>query len=115
MLVIRSRLYPITALSLLAGFAAPAAAQEASATAPPRAKELANYPTPPGAAHLAKEYGISLAEASRRIALQDRIGALAEQLQSGTDPDFAGMWIQHAPSFRVVVAFPKPSDAKLSV
>jgi hypothetical protein len=110
----RSRLYPIAALSLLAGFAGTAAAQEAPATAPPRGKELKSYPTPPGAAHLAKEFGISLAEASRRIALQDRIGALAEQLQAGTDPEFAGIWIQHAPSFKVVIAFTKPSDAKLS-
>lgn len=50
----------------------------------------------------------------RRIGLQDRIGALAEQLQGGSDAEFAGIWIQHSPSFKLVIAFTKPSESKLS-
>jgi hypothetical protein len=72
------------------------------------------FTTPPGAHFLAGEYNISLADAVRRIGLQDKISDVISQLQSGSDPEFAGVWIQHQPAFRLVIAYTNPSEAKLA-
>ncbi|MFN2125716.1 MAG: hypothetical protein ACK2UP_19655 [Candidatus Promineifilaceae bacterium] len=53
------------------------------------------------------EMGITLDEALARLEIQsdDAIGTLQTQLQQSEPGTFAGLWLQHQPQFRVVVAF----------
>ena len=53
----------------------------------------------------AEDLGVSLEEASRRLNLQDEIGELGAALEANEAETFAGLWIQHEPEYRVVVAF----------
>ncbi len=48
--------------------------------------------------------GIQLAEAERRLDLQQDVGRLREYLEEGSSATFAGMWVEHVPEFRVHVA-----------
>lgn len=49
--------------------------------------------------------GISLEEASRRLALQESIGELGASLAANEAGTFAGLWIEHEPEYKVVVSF----------
>lgn len=104
------------ALVATALMALPAAglAQSAPNTAPSRVKVATTFATLPGAALLAKEYGIPIAEATRRAQLMDRISAVVAQVQSNSDPEFAGVWVQHTPTFKLVIAYTNPVEAKLA-
>ncbi|MBE9524594.1 MAG: hypothetical protein IMY76_05810 [Chloroflexi bacterium] len=55
----------------------------------------------------AEQMGVSLEEAMKRLNMQneDDISDLADQLQVNEADSFAGLWIQHEPEYRVVVAF----------
>lgn len=53
----------------------------------------------------ADDMGISLEEASRRLWLQDGIGQLGASLEANEADTFAGLWIEHEPEYKVVVAF----------
>ncbi len=53
----------------------------------------------------ADDLGVSLEEASRRLNLQDEIGELGAALEANEVETFAGLWIQHEPEYKVVVAF----------
>lgn len=55
------------------------------------------------AAWYARDNGVSLEEAERRLARQPEIGAVQQRLND--DPRFAGLWIEHQPTYRVVVRF----------
>ncbi|WP_420642207.1 hypothetical protein [Candidatus Leptofilum sp.] len=59
----------------------------------------------PDAQAFADDLGISLEEASRRLNLQDAIGEFAAALEANEADSFAGLWIQHEPEYKVVVAF----------
>ncbi len=50
---------------------------------------------------------VSYAEATRRLALQTEMSALANRVADG-EPTYAGSWIEHKPTFRLVVAFAEP-------
>lgn len=52
----------------------------------------------------ADHYGVTLEEATTRLALEDDAGELDAVLES-REPSFAGLWIEHTPQFRVVAAF----------
>jgi hypothetical protein len=72
--------------------------------------ELAETAVPPetqnpDAAAYAEDVGISLEEANERLALQDDIGELGASLETNEVDSFAGLWIEHEPEYRVVVAF----------
>ena len=54
---------------------------------------------------MATHTGISVAEAIRRLSLQDAIGELGAQLERQETKTFAGLWIKHEPDYRVIVAF----------
>ena len=54
---------------------------------------------------LATQLGISVDEAIRRLNAQDSIGALNAKLEQQEAETFAGLWIQHEPEYRVIVAF----------
>ncbi len=64
--------------------------------------------TPPihlDAQSYADAQGISLEEASRRLALQESIGELGASLEANEADTLAGLWIEHEPAYKVVVAF----------
>lgn len=79
----------------------------------------------------ARAYCVSLAEARRRAETQNRdavgpetepggppppprdsIGVISQRVETG-EPTFAGLWIQHQPDYRVVVAFTRDAAATL--
>lgn len=53
----------------------------------------------------AARYAVDLQEAQRRLALQEAIGVLNGALERGEQATFAGLWIQHSPTYRVVAQF----------
>ena len=55
------------------------------------------------AAEYAKDWNISLDEAIRRLELQTTIGRLDTKLANGEPNSFGGLWIQHEPTFKVIV------------
>ncbi len=58
----------------------------------------------PGAVMYANRFDVSLAEANERLARQSVIGTLGAQLANSFPESFAGLWIENAPTYRVVVA-----------
>ena len=88
----------------------------ACASAAPMALE---EPTPmPSAVELqdaqyyADEVGITVEEALARLRVQNEesISTLQTQLQANEADTFAGLWLQHDPEFRVVVAFTRNGE-----
>jgi len=84
-------------------------------------------------AHYARAYCVPIEEAERRMAIQNReaigprtepgppprpprdsIGAINAVLQEKEADTFAGLWIQHRPDYRVVVAFTRNTAATLA-
>lgn len=59
---------------------------------------------------MAEQLGISVDEAIRRAQLQDPIGVLGAELEREEVDTFAGLWIQHEPEYRVVVAFTRNGE-----
>ena len=53
----------------------------------------------------AQQTGVSVDEATRRIAIERAAGALDAVLNSEESATFAGLWIQDKPSYRVIVRF----------
>jgi len=53
----------------------------------------------------AKDFGVPLDEALRRLDLQLEIGALDAELRRDESAAYAGLWIQHEPTYGVVVRF----------
>ena len=62
---------------------------------------------------MATHAGISVAEAIRRLSLQDSIGELGAQLERQERETFAGLWIQHEPKYSVFVAFTRDGQETL--
>ncbi|HID52315.1 MAG TPA: hypothetical protein EYP41_09780 [Anaerolineae bacterium] len=64
------------------------------------------------AAYYAQEMNVSLEEALFRLDVQneDAISALNEQLQANEADTFAGLWLEHEPEYRVVVAFTRDGE-----
>lgn len=50
-------------------------------------------------------YGISAQDAAERLSLEDDVSALAKQLGQEYPEDFGGVWIEHEPVYKIVVAF----------
>jgi hypothetical protein len=57
--------------------------------------------------------GIPLAEAIRRLDIQIEAGRLERDLTTTEATTFAGLWLQHSPTFRVVAAFTSDPDQTL--
>ena len=53
----------------------------------------------------ARQFGISKDEALQQVGAQDEIGELNATLEREQAETFAGLWIQHDPVFRLVLAF----------
>ena len=62
------------------------------------------------ARYYADAYGVSLNEAVGRLAGQEAISDLGWELESNESATFGGLWIQHEPDYRVVVAFTKDGE-----
>jgi len=58
----------------------------------------------------AKHQGVTVDEAIRRFELQDAAGALDAALSKEEAETFAGLWIEHAPKFRIVVQFTRDAE-----
>lgn len=94
--------------------AEPDPAKYAAALKEIEALEMVRGPGADSASYALSE-GVSLAEAQRRMSLQGRadIGQLAQTLKARQAATFAGLWIQHRPDYRVVVAFTRDPEATL--
>lgn len=85
-------------LSLLALAVSPALGTAASPGAPTTAQiqDAQTY---------ASHFHVDVNEALRRLDLQREIGVLDDQLRREEAGSYAGLWIEHEPSFRIVVRF----------
>lgn len=93
-------------LSAIGAFACVAAsAQPSTPPAPPTPAEPVRTTTlnESGVEYFQKAYSLSATEARRRLLLQDRIGALAEKLETNEATVFGDLYIEHQPSYRIVV------------
>ena len=59
----------------------------------------------PNVDYLQKKYNISSEEANMRIELQNDVIALSEKLNQANDSDYADMYIQHQPVYKIIVLF----------
>lgn len=66
--------------------------------------------SPLGVTYLKQRYNISDEEARTRLALEDEVISLATRLRADGDPNFGGVWIEHEPVYRIVVAFADKDD-----
>ncbi|MFC0819920.1 S1 family peptidase [Moraxella marmotae] len=55
--------------------------------------------------YLEATYGISAEEAQLRLGLQEQVIALSEKLNTENDPNYADMYIQHTPVYKIVILF----------
>lgn len=55
--------------------------------------------------YLEAAYGISAEEAQLRLDLQEQVIALSEKLNAENDPNYADMYIQHTPVYKIVILF----------
>jgi len=64
----------------------------------------------------ADDMDISLDEALKRLEIQNdaAIGALQARLQQEEPGNFAGLWLQHQPQFRIVVAFTRDGQETIA-
>ena len=63
------------------------------------------------AQHYAEQFGVDLEEAITRLTLQEPIGKMGAAIEANEKDTFAGLWIQHEPDYRVVVAFTKDGES----
>lgn len=68
--------------------------------------------TNPSVTYLMDKHGLSKDEATMRIDLQGQIIALSERLNTGGDANYADMYIQHDPVYKIVVVCADRSDRK---
>lgn len=95
----QTSLYRCVLLVLAVSLAAPSSAQ---ATPDGSAPSEALYQE---AAEYARTQGVDLDVAVDRLRLQRLIGDLDARLRSEENETFAGLWIEHAPAYRVVTRF----------
>jgi len=62
----------------------------------------------------AKQYGVTIDEAVHRLQLQDSFPGLPTALENNEQATFGGIWIQHEPDYKIVVAFTKNGQQTLS-
>lgn len=65
------------------------------------------------AEYMAEDFGISVEEAVRRMADQDSIGYLNTALTENEKETFGGLWLEHEPTYQVVIAFTKNGEETL--
>ncbi len=60
----------------------------------------------------AQQFHVPIAEARQRLQWQVLAGELEEKISDAYPESFSGLWIEHAPSFRVVVLLTEPEPAR---
>jgi hypothetical protein len=100
-------LWLLSLATLLSG-CTPAAGRPAEPTLAPTA--AVSEALRKDAEQMAAQMGISVEEAIRRASLQDFIGDLNAELEQHEADTFAGLWIEHEPQYRVVVAFTRDGE-----
>ena len=65
------------------------------------------------AAYIAEDLDISVEEAVRRTTNQDNIGYLNAALTENETETFGGLWLEHEPTYQVVIAFTENGDETL--
>jgi hypothetical protein len=68
----------------------------------------------PDVQNYADDAGIDVEEAAYRLSLQEPIGKLNACLDSEEKETFAGLWIEHEPSYQVFVAFTQDGEDTLA-
>ena len=68
----------------------------------------------PDAQMYADQFGVDLQEAITRLTLQEPIGVLGAELEANEADTLAGLWIQHEPEYRVVVAFTRDGESTIA-
>ena len=95
---------------LLVGCSVPAESPLQTSAQPTAASVKVSDALQRDAEAMAEDLGISVDEAIRRLKLQDPIGTLSAELERLEADTFAGLWIQHEPEYRVVVAFTRDGE-----
>jgi hypothetical protein len=62
----------------------------------------------------ALRYGVSIDEALLRLELQNSFPELEPQLESNEPATFGGLWIQHEPEYKIVVAFTRDGEKTIA-
>ena len=87
------------------GTPATAAAALPEGVSPALSQDAQNY---------ADHFGVDLQEAITRLTLQEPIGVLGAELEAKEADTLAGLWIQHEPEYRVVVAFTRDGESTIA-
>lgn len=78
----------------------------------PAATFAQDVQTNPAVTHLMQSYGLAKADAQMRIDLQTELLALSERLNTENDAAYADMYIQHEPTYKIVILFADKKDRK---
>jgi hypothetical protein len=62
----------------------------------------------------AKHYGVSIDEALHRLKLQDSFPGLSTALENNEKDTYGGLWIQHAPDYKIIIAFTRDGEKTIS-
>lgn len=62
----------------------------------------------------AKHFEVTIDEALHRLQLQDSFPGLSTELENNEEAVFGGLWIQHEPEYKIVVAFTDNGEQTLS-
>lgn len=100
------RLFLLLFVTLLTACAPGGAEPELTETAVPTSA------TNPDIAAYAEDAGISVEEAIERFGLEESIGKLQADLLANEAGSFAGLWLEHEPEYKVVVAFAEEDGAE---
>lgn len=105
----------LTALgsTILLSAAATASAQSAKpvdAPPPPNAENRSPNRADAGASMLSQRFSITAAQAQERIDLQEEISRLSQSLAEANPDSFGGIWVEHEPTYKIIVAFNDSSD-----
>jgi hypothetical protein len=93
------------------GASAPTARFDPQEPAPTMTPLPPDDPLRQDAAAIARDLSITPEEVLRRLQLQDAIGRLDTTLAAQHPDTFAGLWIQHEPVYRIVVAFTRDGES----
>ena len=103
--IVAPLLFPISVSSQILSDAPPLPKDVPTSSEPSKAKSQIEF--------YASEYGVSAAEALRRMKVIRKAGILADKLYSSSIEDFGGIEIIHKPEFTVVIRFTGDADAKV--
>ncbi|MFX5309756.1 hypothetical protein ABTC80_18985, partial [Acinetobacter baumannii] len=62
--------------------------------------------------YLAQQYGISAAEAAERVDVLRDVQQIVDVAVASDPVGFAGLWVEHTPTFKIIVAFTGQDERK---